>query len=341
MSYRIIDANLNRACEGLRNIEEHCRFILNDKDLVQELKDIRHNITSFFEAQYENLITSRDTVNDVGVDSKNISKEKKVSNPLRANIKRVQQALRVLCDYGNLSDKYRYQMYTIEKKIEEKNNKMKQTNIKQALLKDKNLYLITCSDNFSTEDEFVDKVALALKSGVRLIQYREKNKTAAEIIKTGQKLRQLCSFYNALFIVNDRIDIAQILDVDGVHLGQDDIDINLARKIIGEDKIIGISTHKPEDAILALENNADYIGVGPVFKTPTKPNTDPVGLEYVKWVSENISIPFYAIGSIDENNFTTALESGAKRIAVIRAIMNSNDVKSTVENFNKVLNDNN
>ncbi len=341
MSFRIIDANLNRACEGLRNVEEYCRFILNEKNLTQELKNIRHEITAFFEPKYTDLINSRDTINDVGVDSKNISKENNKTDPLRANIKRVQQALRVLGDYGDLSDKFRYQMYTIEKKIEEKNNMIKQTNIKQTLLKNKNLYLITSSDNFSTEQDFIDKVALALKSGVKILQFREKNKTASEIIKTGQKLRQLCSFYDALFIVNDRIDIAQILDADGVHLGQDDININLARKIIGDDKIIGISTHKPQDAIYAFENGADYIGVGPVFKTPTKPNTAPVSLEYVKWVSENIPLPFFAIGSINENNFFDAINAGATKIAVIRAIMNSNDVQKTVENFNKVLNENN
>lgn len=338
MFYRIIDANLNRATEGLRNIEEYCRFVLDNKTLCEKLKNIRHNITSFFEPMYSKLITSRDTNNDVGVDIKNITKEKGNHNPIKANLKRTQQALRVLNEYGKLDDKYRYELYEIEKEIE----MQKQTNIKQALLKDKNLYLITCSDNFNSEEDFIDKVALCLKNGVKIIQYREKNKSASEIIATGKKLRQLCSMYEALFIVNDRIDIAQILEADGVHLGQDDIDINLARKIIGEDKIIGISTHKPQDAIKAQENIADYIGVGPVFKTPTKPNTDPVGLDYVKWVSENINIPYYAIGSIDEFNVNEVINSGAKRVAVIRALMNSDDVKKTVENFNKVLfNENN
>lgn len=337
MFYRIIDANLNRATEGLRNIEEYCRFVLNNKLLSEKLKNIRHEITSFFEKDYSKLISSRDTKNDVGVDIKNITKENDVSNPLRANLKRAQQALRVLNEYGKLDDKYRYELYEIEKEL----NMEKQTNIKQALLKDKNLYLITCSDNFKTEVDFIDKVALALKNGVKIIQYREKNKSASEIIQTGKKIRQLCSMYDALFIVNDRIDIAQILEADGVHLGQDDIDINLARKILGEDKIIGISTHKPSDAITAQENKADYIGVGPVFKTPTKPNTDPVGLDYVKWVSENISLPFFAIGSIDETNVSKAVNAGAKRVAVIRAIMNSDDVKKTIEKFNEALNDNN
>ncbi len=331
--YRIIDANLNRALEGLRCIEEYARFILGNKELTKKIKDMRHNIFLFFEKDYSKLLSSRDTINDVGCSIKNISKEK-INNPIRANIKRVEQALRVLSEYGNLEDSYRYELYTIEKKIMEK------TNIKSLLLKAKNIYLITNSDGLS-EDEFLDKVATCLKAGVKLVQYREKNKSAKEIIETGLKLRQLCSMYDALLIVDDRIDIAQIIDADGVHLGQDDIDINFARKILGEDKIIGISTHKPDDALLALSNGADYIGVGPVFKTPTKPDKDPVGLEYVKWVKENIDIPFYAIGSIDTTNVFDVCKAGATKIAVIRALMNSDDINKTVEDFKKALENDN
>ena len=337
MYFRIIDANLNRAVEGLRNIEEYTRFILNNKNLSKKLKNLRHQIAQFFEKDYENLINSRNVVNDVGVDIQNITKETNNSNVLRANIKRTQQALRVLNEYGTLDDKYRYEMYEIEKEIMNLINIEKKTNIKSALLNNKNIYLIT-SQNDMDDSEFIDRIALILNAGVKLIQYREKNKTAKEMINIAKKLRQLCSMYDALLIINDRIDIAKIVDADGVHLGQDDIDINSARKLLGEDKIIGISTHKPDDAIIAQENNADYIGVGPVFKTPTKPTTTPVGLEYVKWVSQNIKIPFYAIGSIDETNVNEVINAGATRVAAIRALMNANDINETVSKFNEVLN---
>ena len=337
MYFRIIDANLNRATEGLRNIEEYTRFILNNKNLSKKLKNLRHQIAQFFEKDYENLINSRNVVNDVGVDIQNITKETNNSNVLRANIKRNQQALRVLNEYGTLDDKYRYEMYEIEKEIMNLINIEKKTNIKSALLNNKNIYLIT-SQNDMDDSEFIDRIALILNAGVKLIQYREKNKTAKEMINIAKKLRQLCSMYDALLIINDRIDIAKIVDADGVHLGQDDIDINSARKLLGEDKIIGISTHKPDDAIIAQENNADYIGVGPVFKTPTKPTTTPVGLEYVKWVSQNIKIPFYAIGSIDETNVNEVINAGATRVAAIRALMNASDINKTVSKFNEVLN---
>ena len=141
-------------------------------------------------------------------------------------------------------------------------------------------------------------------------------------------------------------DYDKLPEISGVNIlinnagtqNEDDIDINSARKILGDDKIIGISTHKPDDAIIAQDNNADYIGVGPVFKTPTKPNTDPVGLEYVKWVKNNIRIPFYAIGSIDENNISKVVEAGATKVAAIRALMDSSDINMTVKLFSEALN---
>ncbi len=338
MYFRIIDANLNRATEGLRNVEEYTRFILNNKAISTQLKNLRHEITMFFEKDYNKLVNSRDTKNDIGINIQNITKNSNNQNVLRANIKRTQQALRVLNEYGSLDDYYRYKMYEIEKEIMDLINTEKKTNIKNALLNNKNIYLITSQNGFEDNNAFIDRIAQILNSGVKLIQYREKNKSAKEIISIASKLRQLCSMYDALLIINDRVDIAKIVDADGVHLGQDDIDINLARKIIGEDKIIGISTHKPDDAIIAQDMGADYIGVGPVFKTPTKPSTIPVGLEYVKWVSQNINIPFYAIGSIDENNIKQVIDAGATKIAAIRSLMNSNDINNTISIFNEALN---
>ena len=335
--YRIIDANLNRATEALRVLEEIARFKLGDKNLSTQLKNIRHQICTFFDDKYDFLVISRDTLNDVGVDIINPTKIEKyylnIESIFRSNFKRLEQALRVLSEYANLSDNFRYQIYTIEKNM----NERIKMDIKKYLLKDKKLYLVTNSDNFATDDEFLDTVALAIKSGVDIVQLREKTKPAAKIIEYGKVIRQITSEYGALFIVNDRIDIAQILNADGVHLGQDDVDINSARKILGEKMIIGISTHKPQDAQEAIKNGADYIGVGPVYKTPTKPNREPAGLEYLKWAVENVSIPFYAIGSIDENTIDEVISYGTKRVALVRAIMNSKNISSTVKNLKNKL----
>ncbi len=327
---RIIDANLNRATEALRVLEEICRFKFNDLILTTELKNIRHDICLFFDDKYDVLLKSRNTLCDVGTEVDNPTKSSRhnidFASVFRSNFKRLEQALRVLNEYGGLSDTFRYKIYTIEKNM----NERLQMDIKKYLLKDKRLYLVTNSDGFDTDAEFLDKVALAIKSGVDIVQLREKTKPASKIIQYGRVIRQLTSEYGALFIVNDRVDLAQILNADGVHLGQDDIDIHSAREILGEEKIIGISTHKPQDAIEAIKHGADYIGVGPIYKTPTKPLREPAGLEYLQWAAKNVDIPFYAIGSIDLSSIDEVISCGASRVALVRAIMCADNIQDVV-----------
>lgn len=321
---RIIDANLNRASEGLRVIEEIARFILSDAELSARLKTIRHELQKFFDVEYDNLLDSRDTLNDVGCNIINPDKKESLDSIFKANFKRVEEAFRVLNQYASLDDSYRYRIYTIEKEMR---SKLK-LDYKKIFLNDKKLYLVTNSDNFESDEIFLDKVALSIKSGVDIVQLREKNTTSKRFIYLAQRIRELTSHFGAAFIVNDRVDIAKISNADGVHLGQDDIPVSYAREILGDNAIIGVSTHCPEHAKKAITDGADYIGVGPVFKTPTKPSKDPVGLEYVKWAADNVNIPFFAIGSIDTANIKEVVQAGAKRVAVIRAIMYADDIES-------------
>lgn len=333
---RIIDVNVNRASEGLRALEEIARFILDDKAITQKLKNMRHFVCNFFDTDYETFLKSRDTVNDIGVNIKNPTKllrNLNVENIFKSNIKRVQQALRMLSEYGNLPENLRYESYTLEKEMYER----LKMNIKSYLLENRKIYLVTNSDNFNSDADFLDRVALALKNGVDIIQLREKKRPAKEIIELGFRIRELASNFGALFIVNDRVDIAKIVSADGVHLGQDDISPDAAREILGEKFIIGISTHCPDDGVRAMKDGADYIGVGPVFKTPTKPGRVPVGLEYVKWASENVNIPFFAIGSVDTENVYDVIKAGAKRIAVVRAIMNADNPVENIQIFKNKL----
>ncbi len=334
---RIIDANLNRACEALRVLEEISRFLLEDKETSEELKNIRHILNSLQDEDYAGLLTARDTEGDVGVNIKNPDRRSGIETIFKANIKRLQQALRVLAEYcpENFEslEKLRYKSYTLEKnmwdKLKEKYNKL--------MLEDKKLYLVTNSDKFETEDLFLDAVASALKGGVDILQLREKNMPANKILELGKKVKLLCAEYGATFIVNDRVDIAYVLEADGVHLGQDDMDVESARKILGNNAIIGISTHAPEQAQKAVNDGADYIGMGPVFTTPTKPGRPSVGLEYAKWVSENIKISAFAIGGIDLTNVQDVINAGAKKIAVVRAIINSDSPEKAAQEFLKVL----
>lgn len=321
---RIIDANLNRASEGLRVIEEIARFILSDTELSARLKTIRHELQKFFDVEYDNLLDSRDTLNDVGCNIINPDKKESLDSIFKANFKRVEEAFRVLNQYASLDDSYRYRIYTIEKEMR---SKLK-LDYKKIFLNDKKLYLVTNSDNFESDEIFLDKVALSIKSGVDIVQLREKNTTSKRFIYLAQRIRELTSHFGAAFIVNDRVDIAKISNADGVHLGQHDIPVSYAREILGDNAIIGVSTHCPEHAKKAITDGADYIGVGPVFKTPTKPSKDPVGLEYVKWAADNVNIPFFAIGSIDTANIKEVVQAGAKRVAVIRAIMYADDIES-------------
>jgi len=335
---RIIDANLNRATEATRVLEEISRFLLDDRDLSEKLKNIRHKINHEQEKGYEKYLQARDTENDVGIDVKNLSERINIENIFKANIKRLQQALRTLAEYSLadkqntvLFEKLRYESYTVEKimwdKLKEKYNQIK--------LADKKLYLVTNSDEFDSEDKFLDAIASALEGGVDILQLREKTMPANKILELGKKIKQLCLQYDVTFIVNDRIDIAALLEADGVHLGQDDLDVQSARDILGANAIVGVSTHAPEQALKAVADGADYIGVGPVFATPTKQGRIPVGLEYVKWASENIEIPAFAIGGIDAENCQEVFDAGLKRIAVVRAIINANSPQQAAE---KILN---
>ena len=138
-------------------------------------------------------------------------------------------------------------------------------------------------------------------------------------------MRSLCHQYNALFIVNDRVDIAAAAAADGVHLGQQDLPMEAARQILGPDRLIGRSTTSPAELDRALKENADYIGVGPVHATPTKPGKAASGNDYVRYAAQHATMPWFAIGGLNADNLTPTLEAGATRIAVVRALMQADD----------------
>lgn len=205
-------------------------------------------------------------------------------------------------------------------------------------MKDFHLYLIT-GEQFHPHRNYLEVIEEAIQGGADIVQLREKNKTKKELLHMAIELRQLTSKYGVPFIVNDHIDIALAVDADGIHLGQDDLPLLEARKIMGPNKIIGISTHAIEEALEAEKNGADYIGVGPVYETKSKVDVvDPVGLKYVQEVVSRTSIPFVAIGGIKLHNLDDVLKAGAKRICVISAIIGADDVKETAAEFSQRIN---
>jgi thiamine-phosphate pyrophosphorylase len=338
---RIIDANLNRATEALRVIEEIARFYLENEKYSSELKYARHELAVFIDKNYSALLKSRDTESDIGTEIPNNTKKQDILDIFKANFKRLQQSLRVLAEYGSqeslditLFEKTRYLSYTLEKNMFEELSKK----LKFKKLTDKKLYLVTDRSQFSSVDTFLDSIAASLKGGVQIVQLREKTANAKEFIELAKKVKELCGLYDALFIINDRVDIAHIVGADGVHLGQDDIDIDSARHLLGKDAIVGLSTHAPDQALKAVEAGADYIGVGPVFETPTKPGRKSVGLEYVEWASKNVEIPWFAIGGINQDNAHEVISAGASRIAVVRAIINAESPEIEANRFVDKLN---
>lgn len=200
--------------------------------------------------------------------------------------------------------------------------------------KDKKIYLVT--DYRIPFDELLKKVEEALKAGIKLVQYRDKNVSSKLMCERGKKLFDLCKKYNSIFLVNDRVDIAMAIDADGVHIGQDDMDCKLARKLLGRDKIIGVSTKTLEESKKAVEDGADYLGCGAIYSTDTK-DTSILSINSLKEIKKNISIPIYGIGGINTENITNELKELLDGVAVVTAILNSHNINKTINEFKIIL----
>ncbi|MFD3261454.1 thiamine phosphate synthase [Paenibacillus lentus] len=199
-------------------------------------------------------------------------------------------------------------------------------------MRDFRLYAIT-DERSHPGRELADVMEEAILGGADIVQLRDKHSNREAVLEKAKKLRELTYRYNVPFIVNDYIDIALEVNADGIHLGQGDATLPAARKLVG-DKIIGISTHAIEEALLAEQQGADYIGVGPVYRTATKADVvEPVTLSYVREVARKIKIPFVAIGGIKLHNVDEVIAAGAKRICAVTEIVGSKDVRGTCEAF--------
>jgi thiamine-phosphate pyrophosphorylase len=215
---------------------------------------------------------------------------------------------------------------------EERDEKVKE------VFSDKRLYCIL-GEEFSKGRSNVYMAEQMVKSGVGVIQYREKEKTKLKKLEECIKIRSLTKEAGVLFIVNDDIDIALLTQADGVHVGQDDLPAKEVRKIIGDKMILGVSTHSPEQALAAVLNGADYIGVGPIFKTFTKKDVcAPVGLGYLEYAVKNIHIPHVAIGGIKESNLDSVLSAGARCVCMVTEILGADDVVSTIRRISDKIN---
>ena len=330
--YRILDANLDRTREGLRVIEEWCRFGLNNAPLTERCKSLRQELATWHTPE---LRAARNTPGDLGTELTHPQEETRdsIEQVLQVNFCRIEEALRVLEEYGKVYStemaaavkQMRYQVYTLESSLMayQRHQKLKQAS----------LYLVT-----SPSETLFATIEAALQGGLAIVQYRDKETDDLTRLSTARKLQQLCQDYGALFIVNDRIDLALAVDADGVHLGQQDMPLELARQLLGPQRLVGRSTTNPSELDRAIQEGADYVGVGPVYETPTKEGKAAAGVEYVQYAAEHCPVPWFAIGGIDTNNVQEVLSAGAYRISVVRAIMQADQPTLATQYFLAQLN---
>ena len=201
------------------------------------------------------------------------------------------------------------------------------------------LYGIT-AEKFSAGRGNIEVVEQMITGGIKIIQYREKrpSKSYNTILEECRQIREMTRAAGVTFIVNDYVDVALLVDADGVHVGQDDLPVGEVKKLLGRDKIVGLSTHSPKQAEAAVRAGADYIGVGPIFSTRTKDDVcDPVGFSYLDWVVENISLPFVAIGGIKLHNIDQIVRRGAKTICLVTEIVGATDIVARVNELQATL----
>ena len=196
---------------------------------------------------------------------------------------------------------------------------------------DSSMYFITDSSNYS-EEEFLIRVEQALKGGVTLLQLREKDKTTREYIELAKKVHELTKKYDVPLIIDDRVDVALAINAEGVHVGQSDMPVSMARKLIGDDKIVGATTKTVEQAVEACAQGADYLGVGAIYPTTTKVKTVLTSTETLKDICNSVPIPANAIGGLNKDNIDILKGISISGICVVSAIMKAeNPQKATVE----------
>lgn len=328
---RIIDASLNRVGEGLRLLEEIARFLLNDAALTQQLKTMRHELIRGDRSFHQQLLQSRNSEGDVGVDIKvpGEEKERELPTVLVANARRVQESLRALEELAKVPgtiakldpEKFkqaRFNLYTIEQKL-----------LSKLLRQDKlehisGLYVIIDTQALKGR-RHIEVASQVIRGGARVIQLRDKTLSKRELLPIAQQLKNLCAEYGVLFIMNDFLDVALDTDADGLHLGQEDLPVKVARKLLPLGKIIGCSTTTVEQAVTAQSDGADYIAVGAIYPTSSKTLTitpaQVVGLETLRQVRQAVTLPLVAIGGITKDNASEVVTAGADSVAIINAVL--------------------
>jgi thiamine-phosphate pyrophosphorylase len=326
-SLRMLDANFNRAAEGLRVVEDYCRFGLCDALLTSRCKNLRHGLAETQQAVAAAALAAlRETQSDVGATIKTPAEGQRQSlaHVCRASWQRVQQALRVIEEILKLLapaaaakiESLRYESYTLDKAC--RINEYSRERLAGA-----KLYVLI--DGANSECALADGAKELLDGGVHVLQLRDKQLDDRALLCRARLLRRLIDEHHspltthhsqALLILNDRPDIAVLARADGVHVGQEELTVADARQIVGPDMLIGVSTHTIEQARQAVLDGANYLGCGPTFPSATKQFDRYPGLDFLRQVAGEITLPAFAIGGLTVENLASVLATGFTRVAV-------------------------
>ena len=363
--WRILDANLNRAREGLRVLEDFSRFLADNHDVSLKLKSMRHDLVAAEKHLYAiagigmaERLQFRDTEGDVGTSQMTDGEQQRsaVEDVIIANARRVEESLRSLEEFGKLVSapfsaamkSLRYHSYTVEKFLAALSSNGPLTEDHKAqdcrvgkpgagrLLRAHVYVLITESMCRLPWQQVVEQ---SLQAGADVLQLREKSLNDRELLRRAKWIRAACGNAHALFIVNDRPDIAVICDADGVHVGQEEFTVDDARRILKPGQFVGLSTHSLEQAVQATEAGADYLGVGPVFPSQTKSFEAFPGLDFVSSVADSAAVtkPWFAIGGINTERLTDLITAGAQRVAVTSVVAGASHPGEVIQEIRGVL----
>jgi thiamine-phosphate pyrophosphorylase len=337
---RIIDANANRAREALRVAEDYARFALDAPGLTEGLKALRHQLREVLGAlglPPEALLAARDTAGDVGTALTTPAEFRRpdAASVAQAAFKRLGEALRCLEEYGKTVnaeaaraiEALRYRGYELE---------LAAFRLPSQRLATAVLYVIL-NRTGASHDEMLAIARAALAGGADALQLRQKDATCRERLALARDLRDLTREHDALLLINDRPDVAWLADADGVHLGEDDLPVRAARRLLGPDKIIGATANTVEAAQAAEAEGADYLGCGAMFPSITKPNRHVVGPRRWAEVSRAVRIPVFAIGGIEVGHLDELRAAGVDRVAVSYAIVAAGNVEATARAFRERL----
>jgi thiamine-phosphate pyrophosphorylase len=341
---RIIDANANRAAEALRTIEEYVRFVVNDAQMSQATKSLRHHLVTIMQlVPLRDRSVARESQFDVGRNLTTIEETNRanVLAVVAAAFGRLKQALRCLEEYSKtmfsdaaeLFEQLRYDAYQLEKMVIT-------ASLTDERLVRANVYAIV--DGQGDSDAFCRRINELCAAGVDLIQLRDKSLNDKVLLERAILLRRVidAAERTPLMIMNDRPDLAVLSRADGVHVGQAELSVEQTRRIVGIDALIGVSTHSLDQVKQAVIDGANYIGCGPVFVSETKKFAKFLGVEFLRQVVNTTTVPAFAIGGISLDNIGEISAVGFTRVAVSACLTNTEDVIATVAEIKMALDTN-